>query len=129
MKYLRTNNKLARQRGTTLVELSVVIAVILLLVGVLFIGVTGWKNAANQAACILNISTVQKAMRSYQNANLLNTGQALPIANLTTAGYWTTAPACPSGGTYTDPETVPDVGIAYLSCSTAGHVPKTTNNW
>ena len=44
MKYLNTITKKARQRGTTLIELSVVIAVLLLLVGVLFIGITAWKK-------------------------------------------------------------------------------------
>src|SRR6266436_1824745 len=38
----------ARHRGTTLIELSVVIAVLLLLVGVLFIGITAWKSGAKQ---------------------------------------------------------------------------------
>ncbi|MBV8279958.1 MAG: prepilin-type N-terminal cleavage/methylation domain-containing protein, partial [Verrucomicrobia bacterium] len=33
MNYIKTNHKWARQRGTTLIELSVVIAVILLLAG------------------------------------------------------------------------------------------------
>jgi prepilin-type N-terminal cleavage/methylation domain-containing protein len=129
MNYIKTNHKWARQRGTTLIELSVVIAVLLLLVGVLFIGVTGWKNSANQAACILNIATVQKAMRSYQNANSLNATDPLVVATLTTAGYWTAPPACPSLGTYTFAGTVPAVGTAYLTCGLAGHVPKTTANW
>ena len=48
------------QRGTTLIELSVVIAVLLLLVGVLFIGVSAWRNGANTAACIVNLSSIQK---------------------------------------------------------------------
>ncbi len=50
MNYLKTITKQARQRGTTLIELSVVIAVLLLLVGVLFIGITAWKNGANTPA-------------------------------------------------------------------------------
>jgi prepilin-type N-terminal cleavage/methylation domain-containing protein len=50
----------SRQGGTTLIELSVVIAVLLLLVGVLFIGITAWKNGANKAACIVNLSSIQK---------------------------------------------------------------------
>ena len=72
MKYLNTITKKARQRGTTLIELSVVIAVLLLLVGVLFIGITAWKNGANTAACIINLSSIQKAARGYANMNGLN---------------------------------------------------------
>ena len=123
------NNRLAAQRGTTLIELSVVIAVILLLVGVLFVGITGLKNAANQSACILNISTVQKAMRSYASANSLNPGDACTMANLVSAGFFAAAPTCPSGGTYTPGTTVPAIGTAYMTCSTTGHAPKSAANW
>jgi prepilin-type N-terminal cleavage/methylation domain-containing protein len=126
---LSSSNRLAAQRGTTLIELSVVIAVILLLVGVLFVGITGWKNAANQSACILNISTVQKAMRSYAAANSLNTGDACTMANLVSAGFFAAAPTCPSGGTYTPGTTVPAVGTAYMTCSATGHAPKSVANW
>jgi prepilin-type N-terminal cleavage/methylation domain-containing protein len=107
MNYLKTINKQASQRGTTLIELSVVIAVLLLLVGVLFIGITAWKNGANTAACIINLSSIQKAVRGYQNMNALNTGDPLPVATLTSAGFWTAAPVCPAGGTYTSTATVP----------------------
>ncbi len=74
MNDLKTINKRARQRGTTLIELSVVIAVLLLLVGVLFIGITAWKNGANKAACVVNLSSIQKAARGYANMNGLNIG-------------------------------------------------------
>src|SRR5260221_10308302 len=103
MNYIKTNTKWARQRGTTLIELSVVIAVILLLVGVLFIGVQAWRDGANKAACLVNISSIQKAVRGYQNVNNLNTGDLLTVANLTTApaaggaAFFTAMPLCPVG--------------------------------
>ena len=77
MNDLKTNNKQARQRGTTLIELSVVIAVLLLLVGVLFIGITAWKNGANKAACLVSISSIQKAVRGYENMNGLTAGSRM----------------------------------------------------
>jgi len=80
MNYLKAITKQSRQRGTTLIELSVVIAVLLLLVGVLFIGMTAWKNGANKAACIINLSSIQKAVRGYQNMNRLASGATLPVA-------------------------------------------------
>jgi prepilin-type N-terminal cleavage/methylation domain-containing protein len=131
MNHIKTNNKRARQRGTTLIELSVVIAVILLLVGVLFIGVQAWRNSANKAACLVNISSIQKAARGYQNAHLLNPTDALPHASLVTDQYFTTLPTCPvSTNTYTFTDTVPDIGAAYASCSdVAGHGPANLNNW
>ena len=131
MNYIKTNHKSARQRGTTLIELSVVIAVILLLFGVLFIGVQAWRNSANKAACLVNISSIQKAARGYQNAHLLNPPDPLPNANLVTDQYFTTLPTCPvSTNTYKFSDAVPDNGAAYAACSDAtGHGPANTNNW
>ncbi len=131
MNYIKTNHKSARQRGTTLIELSVVIAVILLLVGVLFIGVQAWRNSANKAACLVNISSIQKAARGYQNAHLLNPTDGLLHDNLVTDQYFTTLPTCPvSTNKYTYTDAVPDIGVAYAACSDAtGHGPANTNNW
>ena len=131
MNDLTTITKPARQRGTTLIELSVVIAVLLLLVGVLFIGITAWKNGANTAACIVNLSSIQKAVRGYQNLNGLTTGAALAVATMTSAGFWTTAPVCPAGGTYATAATVPAQGAAYMTCIISGHAPSATTlaNW
>src|SRR5271166_575352 len=106
MKHLNTITK-ARQRGTTLIELSVVIAVLLLLVGVLFIGITAWKNGANTAACVINLSSIQKAVRGYENMNGLSTGSTLAVATLTSAGFWSVQPICPAGGTYAFTGSVP----------------------
>jgi prepilin-type N-terminal cleavage/methylation domain-containing protein len=131
MDYLSSNNKKAGRRGTTLIELSVVIAVLLLLVGVLFIGITAWKNGANTAACVVNLSSIQKAVRGYQNLNGLSTGATLAVATMTSAGFWRTAPVCPAGGTYGPLGTVPTQGVAYMTCTISGHAPSATTlaNW
>jgi prepilin-type N-terminal cleavage/methylation domain-containing protein len=129
---MRTNKKWAHQRGTTLIELSVVIAVILLLVGVLFIGIGAWRDGANKAACIVNLASMQKAMRGYQNINTLNTGDAALITALVTAGYFGAAPTCPGSGTYTITGTVTAAGTPYATCSLAVtklHAPSSTANW
>ena len=129
--YLKSINKRARQRGTTLIELSVVIAVLLMLVGVLFIGITAWKNGANKAACIINLSSIQKAVRGYQNMNRLASGATLSVATLTSAGFWRVQPKCPGGGKYTFKGRVPAAGVAYTICNLAGHAPSATTlaNW
>jgi prepilin-type N-terminal cleavage/methylation domain-containing protein len=134
MNYINTNNKWFRQRGTTLIELSVVIAVILLLVGVLFVGVQAWRDGANKAACLVNLASIQKAVRGEQNVNLLNAGAGLTNTTLVTDGYFGALPTCPAGGTYTWGTTVPAAGTAYASCSlgaTKGHAPTAANlaNW
>ena len=140
MNYIKTNNKWARQRGTTLIELSVVIAVILLLVGVLFIGVQAWRDGANKAACLVNISSIQKAVRGYQNMNNLNFKDPLGADLLTTApaaggaAFFSPAlPTCPVNQVdYKPLNKVPDVGIAYATCGSTAkalHIPATTANW
>ena len=135
MNYIKTNNKWVRQRGTTLIELSVVIAVILLLVGVLFIGVTAWRNGANKAACLVNMSSIQKAVRGYQNVHLLNVGDAVTATNLTGDGYFGAIPTCPVGSTaYTLTGTVPALGAPYAVCASSAatqHNPTTAQaaNW
>src|SRR6476646_9686677 len=131
MDALSTTDKQARQRGTTLIELSVVIAVLLLLVGVLFIGITAWKSGANKAACVVNLSSIQKAARGYANMNQLITGSAETTTTLTSAGFWATAPTCPAGGTYAFLGTVPAQGSAYVTCTITGHAPTAANlaNW
>jgi prepilin-type N-terminal cleavage/methylation domain-containing protein len=136
MNDLKTNNKQARQRGTTLIELSVVIAVLLLLVGVLFIGITAWKNGANKAACLVNVSSIQKAVRGYENMNGLLPGQPCVAANIVGAGlFFAAMPKCPTTAVaYVAGTVVPADGIAWTNCVTAGpptHVltAAQTANW
>lgn len=121
MSHLKTNNKRVRERGTTLIELSVVIAVLLLLVGVLFIGINAWRAGANKAACIINLSSIQKAARGYANMNAIAPGAAETPATLLQAGFWTVAPTCPDPlGKYTLLAVAPAVGKAYATCSLSG---------
>jgi prepilin-type N-terminal cleavage/methylation domain-containing protein len=135
MNYIKTNHKWARQRGTTLIELSVVIAVILLLVGVLFIGIQAWRDGANKSACLVNLSSIQKAVRGYQNVNLLNVGDNVTGANLTGAGYFGAIPTCPvNASVYALLGTVPAQGTPYATCTSsaaAAHNPPATQtaNW
>ena len=74
------------------------IAVILLLVGVLFIGVNAWRDGANKAACLVNMASIQKAVRGEQNVNLLTAGTStLASTTLVTDGYFGALPTCPIG--------------------------------
>jgi type II secretory pathway pseudopilin PulG len=121
------------QAGMTLIEITLVIAVLLGLISVLFIGVGAYKKGADRAKCILNISSVQKAVRSYSNLNADNASLTISETALVGAGkMFETAPLCPTGGTYTWPTAFPAVGAAYLSCSLSasdGHAPQSTTGW
>jgi prepilin-type N-terminal cleavage/methylation domain-containing protein len=131
MNYIKTNNKWARQRGTTLIELSVVIAVILLLVGVLFIGVQAWRDGANKAASMVNMSSIQKAVRGYQNLNLLNVNDPLTSDLLVSANYFSVLPKDPANGNkdYTYLAVVPAQGTPYATSGVITLTAAQTANW
>jgi hypothetical protein len=63
----RNYPNLARQRGASTIELTVVITRFLILVGILFIDFTAWKIEANQAACVTNLSSIEHAVDACEN--------------------------------------------------------------
>ena len=127
-------NTTKKQAGLTLIEITLVIAVLLGLISVLFIGVGAYKAGSDRAKCILNITNVQKAVRSYQNMYEKEVGGALLKGVIFGSGNMIeTEPTCPSTGNYTFGEVVPAIGTAYLSCdfSVGGntHAPNSTDGW
>jgi len=128
---MKTNNKWAGQRGTTLIELSVVIAVILVLASVLFIGVTAWRTQANQAAALVAMTSIQKAVRGEQNFNNLVEGAALLHGQLVTDNYFAVLPTDPTNSNapfgYTD--VVPTTGTSYTTSTTFTPSAAQTANW
>lgn len=122
-----------QQSGLTLIEVTLVIAVLLGLISVLFIGVAAYKKGSDRAKCVLNISTVQKAARSYQNLYELKMGDDLAVADIAGAGKMIeSTPVCPADGSYTFGTTVPSAGSTYLTCSLGssdGHQPSSTAGW
>ncbi len=136
-------NSFKKQAGLTLIEVTLVIAVLLGLISVLFIGVGAYKEGSNRAKCILNITNVQKAVRSYQNMYEKAEGSTLAFSSLYGDGRMlATEPTCPSGGTYTGAGTIPATGTAYLTCDydvevvegatvtgNNAHAPANTDGW
>ncbi|QUE51839.1 type II secretion system protein [Luteolibacter ambystomatis] len=130
-----------RRPGMTLLEMTVVILVLLTLIGVLFIGARAWKKGSDRAACILNLRNFQQAVRSYANINALNPNSPAPGLRSQIVGFgkfMENEPVCPSGaGLYTapDPDTIPDIGVVYLSCpniakaGSTDHFPVQHNDW
>jgi hypothetical protein len=127
------SNRQSNTLGLTLIEVTLVIAVLLGLISVLFIGVGAYREGSNRAGCILNLSNVQKAVRSYQNLYELSVGGTLASTTIIGTGRMLeTAPTCRSGGTYTYSATVPAVGTAYATCSLAAtrtHQPANVTGW
>jgi len=123
--------------GLTLLELSVVLAVLLAMTTVLMIGARAWSRGSDRAACVMNIRNVQMSVRSYQNLYGFSAG-TMPRAeagsqsiadHLLTKGYIDNSihdmlkgkTTCPGGGTYELPheDVFPAHGDLYTSCSLA----------
>lgn len=121
----------------SLLELTVVIAVLLSLTSVLMLGARAWKAGADRTACLLNIRNVQMSVRSYQNLYGYSAG-GRPYAeggtqdiavHLFAKGYITEGQLsaiqggepCQGGGSYLreHPDAFPPVGTLYLACSLA----------
>jgi len=130
---MKLNNNTKKQAGLTLIEITLVIAVLLGLISVLFIGVTAYKEGSNRAKCILNISNVQKAARSYQNLYEKDAGDDFASTDIIGTGKLIdSAPECPSNGTYTYAETFPALGTPIMTCSLSesnDHEPNNTDGW
>ena len=129
---LKLNKK--GQAGLTLIEVTLVIAVLLGFISVLFLGVDAYQKGSDRAKCILNISTVQKAARSYQNLYDMRNGDPLPIGDIAGAGKMIeVVPDCPdTPGSYTFIGSVPLANQAYVDCGLAAtdqHVPASLAGW
>ncbi len=120
-------------RAMTLVEVTLVLATILGLVSVTFIGAASYKNGANRALCVHQVANVQKAMRCYCNFYELEPLE--PVTDLKKriikdSKFFYVEPSCPSQGTYTYfKDTVPNVGELFIQCSIPDHGPKDTYSW
>lgn len=127
--------------GFTLIEITVVTAILLGLISTTWIGVSAYKNGSNRAICIQNAARTQTALRSYSNLHALRPGEhveSLRARIISPGSFIPTMPECPGGGIYLfhhDPmappgkETVPQIGQLYLECTIADHRPLTTAGW
>lgn len=83
-------------QGVTLIELSVVIAVILTLLSVLFVGAKYYKDEADKAACKISQNAIHKAFDAYAN---LNDDTAPTLDQLEAGPLGGSLPTCPGDGT------------------------------
>lgn len=142
MKITPLRSRVGVRSGFTLLELTIVIMVVLMFLGMTFVGVTGWKRGADRAGCVLNIRHMQMAVRGYSNSNGLlpgeNTTALSPPVSLAgelvgSGGFLPQSPVCPGNGSYTlGGDTIPQIGTLYMRCSlegTQGHVPDDHGTW
>ncbi|HSJ03284.1 MAG: type II secretion system protein [Verrucomicrobium sp.] len=105
--------------GFTLIEVSLVIALLLGLIAIVFLGLGSYRAGADQAKCKMQLATIQKSVRSYANYQNLAVGDPIPVA--AAGSYMTTLPVCPSdGSTPTVTGTVPAIGVAFATCAVTG---------
>ncbi len=117
----------------TLIEVTLVIAVLLGLTSVLFLGTAAYKRGTDRSFCIQNIASVQKAVRSYANLAGLNPGDHAPGLKDAIIGadkFIRMEPVCPSGGVYTyGDDFLPHGSVLYLVCDQPLHEPKSSEGW
>jgi len=103
----------------TLIEITLVIAILLGLVAILFIGIYAYKKGGDRSKCLLQLSTLEKLSISHGNMYEIKPGEALPNAVLISEGYLPVAYTCPDTGNYTYTDLMP-TGVlgatAYSSC-------------
>ena len=127
------NSKIA---GMTLIEVTLVIAVLLGLISALFVGALAYKNGSDRAECLVIASSVQKAVRSYQNLYELSSGDSLTHTGTLVGveGMFAVEPECPKYGTYAWETTVPANGVPYIDCNDPNntatfHYPQNRSGW
>ncbi len=114
--------------GMTLIEISLVIALLLGLIAVVFLGIGSYRSGADKAKCKMQLAAVQKAVRSGANMQNLATLALLPDTAVFGAGLLLeNEPVCPSGGAYTWTGNVPATGTPYGNCDYAGTGPTSTH--
>ncbi len=103
--------------GMTLIEISLVIALLLGLISVVFMGIGSYRKGADKAKCKMQLAQVQKAVRAATNFQNLNIGAAFTTTQAFGPGLaLESEPQCPSNGLYTWTGTIPVVSTPYGNC-------------
>lgn len=122
LKYMKYNqlhkSKRLAASGFTLIEISLVIALLLGLIAVVFLGLGSYREGADKAKCKMQLAAVQKAVRSHANLNNMKITDPLAEADVFgTNLVMAVKPACPAGGTYTFATEIPAIGTPYGDCT------------
>ena len=114
---MKSKPQRSRYKGMTLIEITLVIAILMGLIAVLFIGISAYKKGADSAKCILQMAHTQKLIISYGNLNGLSSGEMATFADLIADAYISAAPKCPLDNSgYLSTDQVPDSTTSFLTC-------------
>src|SRR6186997_2366370 len=117
MKIVSYRSRRFQAAGMTLIEISLVIALLLGLIAVVFLGIGSYRKGSDKAKCKMQLAAAQKAIRAQANFQNLDIGATYATTDAFGAGKaLETEPTCPSGGTYTWTGAIPAVGSAYGAC-------------
>jgi type II secretory pathway pseudopilin PulG len=119
MKTLQYRSRRLSPSGMTLIEISLVIALLLGLIAVVFLGIGSYRKGSDKAKCKMQLAAAQKAVRAQ--ANFLNLNIDAPFVSTTDAfgpgKALENEPVCPTGTTYTWLAVIPPVGESYGTCA------------
>lgn len=133
MKHKTQKKSFSSVAALTLIEVTMVVSTLLGLISVSFFGVNAYKNGSDRAMCIVHVTQVQRAVRSFGNLQQVFPGETysgLQDEIIGAGRFLEATPVCPSGGTYSFlGDQMPAYGVAYMSCSITEHEPTTNYRW
>ncbi len=87
------------ERGLTLVEVMIVIAIISILAAIAVPNFVKLRQRVRLASCSANLGLIRRAIARYAVDSNLDLSQTVQVEQLV-PDYIQVAPVCPSGGTY-----------------------------
>ena len=98
------------RKGFTLVEIMIVVLIIGILLAIAVPNFIKARETSRTKSCVANLKQIDAAVEQWAMDNKQSQGASVSLSALIGAGSTTTyiknTPSCPSGGTYSDPETV-----------------------
>ena len=90
------------QKGFTLVEIMIVVAIIAILAAIAIPNFIAYRNESQGNACVSNMSSIKSAAESYLIKHPdATTFSATELAPASGEGFLKKWPTCPKGGEYT----------------------------